>query len=417
MENKKLGIIIAIVEEDFFQAKIDELINLCKTIDIEIIDVVTQNVKERKAGLLGKGKISEIVSQHQDIDVVVAYQPLTPLDIRILSDAFDCVVYDKTRVILQIFAKRAQSKLAKLEVALAEAILQRDELVGSYQEFSRQAGASGSLSARGGGEQQLQIDRRILNRTISKTKREILKEQQKQQIAQKKRKENAIFTVALVGYTNAGKSTLMNRFLLMCQPEKKHKQVTSKDQVFSSLDTTTRRIAIDDHPSFLCVDTVGFIIDLPTHLVASFNTTLASIQEVDCVIVVLDGTYSLSMQLDTIEPYVSMIDHDKRIVVVNKKDQMMENHTPYLTISAKSGEGIHILLDLIKKQKISHYLYKRGYCASHHVYEFFNHQDHVVIKKMQQEDQMVYVEVYCDPKIAHLLDLIHSDPKDIREIS
>ena len=406
MNPPKKGILIALVEDAFFEAKLQELINLCQVINIEIEHVFTQIQKERKIGLIGKGKIAEIQESSVDFDVIISYQPLSPLDIRVLTDAFDCTVYDKTRVILQIFAKRAQSKLAKLEVSLANALIKRDDLVGSYSQFSRQSGASGSMSARGAGEQQLQVDRRVINRTITKIKREIKKEYQKQQITKKKQKEQNIFTVALVGYTNAGKSTLMNQLLMQSSPNKTHKQVLSQNQVFSSLDTSTRHISIDGYPTFLCVDTVGFIIDLPTECVASFNSTLTSIEDVDCVCVVLDSTYSLSMQLDTIEPYLVSVDPERRIIVVNKKDQLVSNHTPYLAISAKHNIGINHLLEKIKQIKISNYSYKRGYCLEHHVYEFYKQQDFIYIKSILRHEDAVYIEIYCDPRVTYLLDYI-----------
>ncbi len=417
MNQTRKGILIALVEDAFFEAKLQELINLCQTINIEISHVITQALKERKSGLIGKGKIAEILDRQLEFDVIITYQPLSPLDIRVLSDAFDCEVYDKTRVILQIFAIRAQSKLSKLEVALANAVIKRDELVGSYSQYSRQAGSSGAMSARGGGEQQLQIDRRVINRAISKFKREIKKEYQKQLITKKKQKEQGIFTVALVGYTNAGKSTLMNQLLQLSQTNKSHKQVLSQDQVFSSLDTTTRHISIDTYPTFLCVDTVGFIIDLPTECVASFNSTLTSISEVDCVCIVLDGTYSLSMQLETIEPYLNEIDSHQRVTVVNKKDEMVDNHTPYLAISAKHNIGIEQLLNKIKQIKISQYIYKEGYCQDYHVFEFYKHVDYIYIQSINEKNGTTYIKVYCDPKVQYLFEYIKSTIDELQMIS
>ena len=165
---KRTGIILAIVETDYFQEKIEELKNLCATINIEVVDVFTQNLDERRVGLLGKGKLQEIVNSEIDFDVVITYQNLSNLDMRVLGEIFDCEILDKQRVILNIFALRAQSKLAKMEVELAGLYLKRDELVGSYQAYSRQVGGSGSIALRGGGEQQLQVDRRRINQRITR---------------------------------------------------------------------------------------------------------------------------------------------------------------------------------------------------------------------------------------------------------
>src|SRR5690554_6315850 len=217
---KRTGILLAIVEDEYFDEKIAELKNLCLTIDIEITHVFTQALSLRRIGLLGKGKIEEIINLDLSYDVVVTYQNCTPLDIRVLKEAFDVEIMDKMRVVLSIFSMRAQSRLSKLEIELASMFTQRDELVGSYESYSRQAGASGSVSSSGSGEQQLQVDRRRINQKIAKLRREIEHEKQKQQISKKRQKESSVFTVALVGYTNAGKSTLVNSLLQLSNPNK-----------------------------------------------------------------------------------------------------------------------------------------------------------------------------------------------------
>lgn len=409
---KKRAIMLVLVESDFLEAKIEELKNLCETIDIEIVGVFTQAVKERRIGLFGKGKIEEIVALNLEYDYVITYQKMSPLDMRVLTEAFGVPVLDKMRVILQIFAMRAQSKLATMEVELAQNICKRDDLVGSYEGFSRQAGGSGSVSAKGAGEQQLQLDRRLINRTITRLKREILIEQKKQEISHKRQRDNELFTVALVGYTNAGKSTLMNYLLAESSPNKEHKQVLSKNQVFSSLDTVTRKIAIDGYPSFLLVDTVGFIMDLPSELVASFRSTLSVIDKVDLVIVVLDYTYDLRVQLESVEGYLSQLEPHQIVTVVNKKDLVPHNNTPYLAISAKTGLNVDRLLQIITKKKIEKYVFKEGYVHPINVHEFYLQEAYVYIASRHDVGDLVYMKVYVDPRKIQLLDYIHEEAAD-----
>ena len=402
MEKRK-GIILAIRENEYFQEKIAELINLCETINIEIIEVVTQNLDQRRVGLLGKGKLQEIIDQDLDFDVVVTYQGLSNLDIRVLSELFQCEIMDKQRVILNIFALRAKSKLAKMEVELASLFLERDELVGSYHGYSRQVGGSGATALRGSGEQQLQVDRRRINQRIAKLKKAIYKEKQSIKVTQKRQKQNDMFTVALIGYTNAGKSTLFNQLLALTNPDKSHKQVLSKDQVFSSLDITTRNVSINGYPSFLLIDTVGFVIDLPKDLVASFNSTIASIEDADLIIEVLDGSYDLTMQLESIEQFTSAIDDERILKIINKKDLLSENHTPFLAISAKTLENVDRLLDAIKSFKLKRYIYKQGYIAPENLHFLYQHEDHVFIQKQDLVGEVIYCEVYVHPQRHDLL--------------
>ncbi len=409
---KRIGILLAVIENDYFDEKIDELKSLCLTINIEISHVFTQSVSQRKIGLLGKGKIQEIVDKDLPYDVVVTYQSCTPLDIRVLKEAFDAEILDKMRVVLSIFSMRAQSKLSKLEIQLASCFSERDELAGSYESYSRQAGSSGSVSSRGSGEQQLQVDRRRINHKIGRLKRDIIHEKQKQQISKKRQKESGVFSVALVGYTNAGKSTLVNSFLHLSNPTRDDKQVISENQVFSSLDTTTRRVDIDGYPPFIVIDTVGFIIDLPTNLIASFYSTLSNIEEADCVIEVLDGSYDLAIQIDSIREYTERIDPFNRITIVNKKDLIEKNNTPYPAISAKTNDGIDVLLKKIKAIKLRDFTIKEGFVHPTHVHEFYQHPDDVFVKEHVEKESGVWMSVYVNDKTKELVRYIKDDEKD-----
>ncbi len=399
---KRTGIILAIVETDYFQEKIEELKNLCATINIEVVDVFTQNLDERRVGLLGKGKLQEIVNSEVDFDVVITYQNLSNLDMRVLGEIFNREILDKQRVILNIFALRAQSKLAKMEVELAGLYLKRDELVGSYQAYSRQVGGSGAIALRGGGEQQLQVDRRRINQRITRLKKAIHKEKQSIRVSQRRQKATNIFTVALIGYTNAGKSTLFNRLLAISEPDKSHKPVLSKDQVFSSLDVTTRKIEISGYPSFLIVDTVGFVIDLPRDLVASFHSTLASLENADCIVEVLDGSYDLTMQLESIDQFTQSIAHDNIIKVINKKDLLTENHTPFLAISAKTAENIDVLLEQIKHQHLMALTKQRGYIHKDNLYRFYQ-DERVYVEVLDEAEHSLYCDVYYNQQNKYLL--------------
>src|SRR5690606_9787712 len=202
-----------------------------------------------------------------------------------LEKVLDTIIIDRSFLILQIFAERAKTKQAMLEVALAQKLYMLPRLVGMGNSLSRQGG--GSFNAKGPGETKLELDRRRLQVEISNLRKEIEKIKQTRTTSRQKRLDNAIPIVALVGYTNAGKSSLMNYFADKWGTDKT--EVFEKNMLFATLDTKAKRIKKDNQPPFILIDTVGFISKLPPELVASFESTLADIQDADLILHIVDG--------------------------------------------------------------------------------------------------------------------------------
>ena len=257
-----------------------ELEELCKACNIKVIKKCIQNLDKINPSLyIGTGKVQEIKMQLDNIDIVIFDEELTPLQVKNLTDSLDIEVTDRTDLILRIFEQRAKSKEAKLQVEIAKGQYLLPRLAGMKEHLYSQQGGSGF---RGSGEKQIELDRRIIANQIYQAKSQLAKIVKQRQTQRKKRKNNEMKVIALVGYTNSGKSTLMNAF---CND--KNKQVLQKNMLFATLQTATRNIKINHHPCLL-TDTVGFIDRLPHHLVQAFRSTLEEVIEADLLIHVVD---------------------------------------------------------------------------------------------------------------------------------
>ena len=277
-----------------YALSLEELENLANACEMEVVGIVEQNLSDiHKAFYIGTGKVEEVreEAEAQNVDVVVFDNSLSPMQIRNLQERIGKPILDRSTLILDIFARRARSGEAKLQVEVARLQYMLPRLVGLHAALSRQGGGSGSMSNKGAGEKKLELDRRVLEHRLAEYRRE-LKELGAQRLTQRKqRAASGMPRVALVGYTNAGKSTLLNAMLDLYGVDEidvEEKKVMEKDMLFATLDTTVRKIAPEGHHAFLLSDTVGFIHKLPHHLVEAFHSTLEEAKEADILLQVID---------------------------------------------------------------------------------------------------------------------------------
>lgn len=357
-------------EDPDFERSMEELESLAQACDMETAARVVQNLPAVNNALyIGSGKVEEVrnLVSMTGADCVVFDNSLSPMQQRNLQKELEAVVLDRTNLILEIFNRRARTKEARLQVESASLQYMLPRLVGMRQALSRQGGgagagggygAGGGLANRGAGETKLELDRRRIEKRISELRRELEQIEQDRQTQQKKRRESSLPSVALVGYTNAGKSTLLNRILdrYMAEDEKK---VLEKDMLFATLDTTVRRISPGDNRDFLLSDTVGFIDKLPHTLIKAFRSTLLEACSADLLLHVVDFSdphYKEQMKVtqDTLRQLGA--EQIPCLLVMNKADLVMEaEQIPKVSedricLSAKQGIGVETLVSLIQEK-------------------------------------------------------------------
>jgi GTP-binding protein HflX len=340
-------------------ARLDEALGLTRAIGLEPVHHEIVNVAlARPATLIGPGKIDElaVIVSDRKVDVAIFDHPLTPVQQRNLEKALNTKVVDRTGIILEIFGERARTREGTLQVELAHLNYQKGRLVRSWTHLERQRGGAGFLG--GPGETQIEADRRILQEKIVKLKKELETVRRTRELHRAKRRKVPYPIVAIVGYTNAGKSTLFNRLT--------GADVTAEDMLFATLDPTLRRLQLPHGTVVILSDTVGFISDLPTHLVAAFRATLEEVVEADLVLHLRDisdpDTAAQAVDVERIlaDLGVDATDPTHVIEVWNKIDRLNGddgellqgalgvNRVPPLAISAATGEGMPILLDHIE---------------------------------------------------------------------
>lgn len=273
-----------------FAAALAELESLAEACDMEVIGVETQNVSQINTGVyVGTGRVEEIkaVAHMMGADIVIFDNTLSPMQLRNLKDIIERPILDRTNLILRIFSKRARTREAQIQVETARLQYELPRLTGMGEILSRQGGGSGGLSNKGAGEKKLELDRRRIRHRISELRKELKEVERNRQTQRKRRVTTGIPQVALVGYTNAGKSTLLNAFLDFYGGEEE-KKVMAKDMLFATLDTTVRKIHLPDKREFLLSDTVGFINKLPHNLVEAFHSTLEEVKYANLLLEVVD---------------------------------------------------------------------------------------------------------------------------------
>jgi len=351
-------------KDHHFEYEMEELENLASAIEIEKAGTVTQNLERIHAGTyVGTGKVEEIkmLFEATEANVVIFNDELSPSQIRNLEELLECEVMDRTMLILAIFSRRAKTREAKLQVDLAQLQYMLPRLVGLRASLSRQGGGTGGgFKNRGAGETKLELDRRKIEEQISRIKRELETVKSQRDTQRKRRQKEGLPVVSLVGYTNAGKSTIMNQVML--QAGKEQKQVFEKDMLFATLETSVRQVKLEDQKQFLLTDTVGFVSKLPTHLVKAFRSTLEEARDADLLLHVVDVSndeyrYMIDVTNKTLDQIG--VEDVPTLYVFNKSDRAEREYPVYkddqLWISAKEGAGIDELIDQIKSRIFQDY--------------------------------------------------------------
>ena len=388
--------------EDDFAYSMEELKNLAEACDVEVIGQVTQNLQRvNPSHYIGKGKIEEVAAYVREIDanMVIFNDELSPSQIRNLEEDLDCKVIDRTILILDIFAQRAKTKEAQLQVEVAHLQYMMPRLIGLRESLGRQSGGVGTKN-KGVGEKKLELDRRKIEEQISVLNKDLEALVAQRQTQRKQRKKNEIPVVALVGYTNAGKSTTMNAMLEIYNGTEE-KQVFEKDMLFATLETSVRNIDLPDNKSFLLTDTVGFVSKLPHHLVKAFRSTLEEVAEADLLIHVVDyANPNYEQLIDITNETLKKIgvENIPTIYAYNKSD-MVDVEIPKVQedrvyLSAKKHVGIEELVEMIRSHIYKEYTkcemlipYDQGQVVS-----YFNNHAHVLSTSYENEGTKLEIE-------------------------
>lgn len=362
---KALLVGVNLNDDPDFENALKELESLAEACDMEVVGVETQNVSQINTGVyVGTGKVDEIkaVAHMLNADVVIFDNTLSPMQLRNLKDIIERPILDRTNLILQIFSSRAQTREAKIQVETARLQYELPRLTGMGEVLSRQGGTSGGMSNRGAGETKLELDKRKIRHRISELKKELKVVEKNRETQRKRRLIQGIPQVALVGYTNAGKSTLMNA-LLDKYEQKDEKKVLVEDMLFATLDTTIRSIHLPDKKEFLISDTVGFINKLPHNLVQAFHSTLEEVKYADLLLEIVDySDENHKDQMKVTEDTLRELGAEQIpcIHVYNKCDGIIEPLPQIrgddIYMAAKRGIGLEELVEMISSHIYQNYV-------------------------------------------------------------
>ena len=365
MEEKERALLVGvnINDDEYFFKEVNELRELAKACNMEPVELVVQNLSSiNSAFYVGVGKLDEIKDKIKelDIDIVIFNNELTPSQLKNIEQKLDIAVLDKTALILEIFNIRAKTKEAKLQVEVARLKYMLPRLVGLHKALGRQGGGSG-LSNKGSGEKKIELDRRIIEARISKLNKELEQISKTRETQSKQREKSSIPLVSMVGYTNAGKSTLLNDFVEL-SGEDEDKKVFEEDMLFATLETSVRKIKLKDNKEFLLSDTVGFIKSLPHELIKAFRSTLEEVKHADLLLHVIDfSDDDYEENIRVTENTLKIIGaQDIPVIYVYNKSELKKEKFPVVSdnsiyISAKNKIGIYELLELINKTIFKEY--------------------------------------------------------------
>ena len=401
VEERVILVGVSTGEGDDTEQSLDELEELAKTAGAVTVGRVIQNREQIHPGTyIGTGKIAEVQQLAYEVEAtgIICDDELSPAQLKNLEEELDLKVMDRTLIILDIFASRASTSEGKIQVELAQLKYRQARLVGLGSSLSR---LGGGIGTRGPGEKKLEIDRRLIKSRIAQLNRELEEVKRHREVARSRRSRQSTAVIAIVGYTNAGKSTLLNTLT--------GAQVLEEDKLFATLDPTTRILELPSGQEILLTDTVGFIRKLPHHLIDAFRSTLEEAKYADIILHVVDAS---SPQMDqqmyvVYETLKNLGVTDKKIVTLfNKRDKMAENQ-PHrdlkaektVRISAKWGEGLEevkqILEDLLNEKNVL-------------IERFYDYRDAGVISLIRKYGQLleeeyrgdgIYVKAYVPMEI------------------
>lgn len=401
VEERVILVGVSTGEGDDTEQSLDELEELAKTAGAVTVGRVIQNREQIHPGTyIGTGKIAEVQQLAYEVEAtgIICDDELSPAQLKNLEEELDLKVMDRTLIILDIFASRASTSEGKIQVELAQLKYRQARLVGLGSSLSR---LGGGIGTRGPGEKKLEMDRRLIKSRIAQLNRELEEVKRHREVARSRRSRQSTAVIAIVGYTNAGKSTLLNTLT--------GAQVLEEDKLFATLDPTTRILELPSGQEILLTDTVGFIRKLPHHLIDAFRSTLEEAKYADIILHVVDAS---SPQMDqqmyvVYETLKNLGVTDKKIVTLfNKQDKMTENQShrdlkaeKTICISAKWGEGLgevkQILEDLLNEKNVL-------------IERFYDYRDAGVISLIRKYGQLleeeyrgdgIYVKAYVPMEI------------------
>lgn len=353
-EERERVILVAVASSagDDTEESVDELEELVKTAGADTVAKVIQNRESVHPGTyIGKGKIEEIAALAYELKAtgIICDDELTPAQLKNLEDALSMKVMDRTMIILDIFAQHASTREGKIQVELAQLKYRSTRLIGMRNSMSR---LGGGIGTRGPGEKKLEIDRRLIKDRINQLNKELAEIKKNRDVARAQRMKNPIPVIAIVGYTNAGKSTMLNH---LTQAE-----VLEADMLFATLDPTTRNLMLESGQQVLVTDTVGFIRKLPHHLIDAFRSTLEEAKYADMILHVVDASNpqaykQMHIVYDTLKQLGVT---DKTVITAFNKQDLVQDLEPLkdlkadktVKVSAKSGTGIEDLLEIIEEE-------------------------------------------------------------------
>lgn len=399
------------VNEPNFEYYMTELNELAQANNFEVVGQASQNAESIVAGTyFGKGKVNEIkhLAQGLGAKILIINDELTPTQIRNLESMTKLKVLDRTELILEIFSNRAKTRQAKLQVQLARLQYELPRLHPSENNLDQQRGSGGNnggFANRGAGETKLELNRRTIGKKISAIKKELKEITKQEKIKSIRRNHSALPKVALVGYTNAGKSTTMNNLLATFTENFKNKQVFEKNMLFATLDTSVRRIDLSDESSFILSDTVGFISKLPHNLIESFKATLQEAKDADLLVNIVDSSDANMVQMiNTTKKVLSElgITNVPMITAYNKADLTARSFPQIegddILYSAKDAKSIKLLANLITNCIFANYEKIDLVLPLNAGKEISYLHDHGQVSKEDYQDDGIHVTVRLNPK-------------------
>jgi GTP-binding protein HflX len=409
VKEKAILIGVNVKDQTDFQESMEELKNLAIARGLLVVGVLEQNLKSvHPAHYIGAGKVEEVrlLLAENNGNVLIFNNELSPSQLHNLETELGCRILDRTTLILEIFSERAKTREAKLQVEVARLQYLLPRLVGTGENLGRQSGGVGTKN-RGSGEKKLELDKRKIETKISELNHELEALSKERETQRKKRKKTDISSIALVGYTNSGKSTLMNA-MVETYKKPESKKVLEKDMLFATLETSVRSIYLPNHKMFFLSDTVGFVSDLPHELVKAFRTTLEEVIEADLLLHVVDYSnpnYKKQIQVTTDTLNQIGASHIPVIYVYNKSEltdvSIPTAQEDRIYLSAKNRTGISELVELIEKQIYKLYIecnilipYSEGSIVS-----YLN--EHAIVQEVEHKEEGTFLTLQCKESDFH----------------